>query len=194
MTPQQRSDRVAGPLSVCVSGLPHHSGMMARTVRLSASLAFVLAVACFSSGEGGPARQVAGEFRSSELAAVRSAETPQLHPTFPAPGRTGISEADARRLAEQLLRGGLFPLTEGGILAREIHFTTRDEMLVLSSERALGFSMSALPPASELFWIVNLLDFRGDNEFAGYSGAVLDAETGEALLTFLNRSVPVGGR
>ena len=67
-------------------------------------------------------------------------------------------------------------------------------MLVLSSERALGFSMSALPPASDLFWIVNFLDFRGDNESAGYSGAVLDAVTGEALLTFLNRSVPVGGR
>ena len=168
--------------------------MFARTVQLSASLACVLAVACFSSGERGPARQVAGEFRSSDLAPVRSAETPETSPTFPAAGSTGISEADVRILTEQLLRVGLFPLIEGGILPRETHFATRDEMAVLSGERVLGFSMSALPPASELFWIVNFLDFRGDKEFGGYSGAVLDAETGEALLTFLNRSVPVGGR
>ncbi len=168
--------------------------MIVRTVRLSASLAFVLAAACFSSSERGPAQQVAGEFRPGDLALVRSAEIPEPRPTFPAPGRTGISEADAGRLAEQLLRGGLFPLIEGRILPREVRFATRDEMSVLSSERVLGFSMSDLSPSSELFWIVNFLDFRGDNEFGGYSGAVLDAETGEALLTFLNRSVPVGGR
>jgi hypothetical protein len=168
--------------------------MYVRAVRLSASFAFVLVIACLSSGEGGPAQQVAGEFRSRELAPVRNAETPEPSPTFPAPGRTGISEAEARKLAEQRLRSGAFPLIEGGILPREIHFATRDELAARARSRSLGFPMEALPLTADIFWIVNFLDFRGDSEFGGYSGAVLDAETGEALLTFLNRGAPIGSR
>ena len=167
--------------------------MFTRTLRLSALLAFVLAMACSSSGEGGPAQQVAGQFRSSELVPIRSADTPRPEPTFPAFGRTGVSEAEARRLAEERLRGGLFPLIEGGILPREIHFATRDEMSELARQRRLGFPMGALGPTADIFWIVNFLDFREDNGFGGYSGAVINAETGEALLTFLNRGSPVGG-
>lgn len=168
--------------------------MSPRTARLSALLIYVLVVACSSSGEGGPAQQVAGEFRSRELVPIRSAETPEPSPTFPAPGRTGVSEAEATRLAEQRLRGGMFPLIEGGVLPREVHFATRDELIALARAWSLGFPVDALPPAAELFWIVNFLDFREDNEFGGYSGAVLDAETGEALLTFLNLGAPVGSR
>lgn len=167
--------------------------MFTRTFRLSALLAFVLVAACSTSGEGGPSQQVAGQFRSSELVPIRSEDTPRPEPTFPAPGRTGVSEAEARSIAESRLRSGLIPLIEGGILPREIHFATRDEMRVLALERRLGFSMNALPPTADIFWIVNFLDFRDDNEFAAYSGAVIDAETGEALLTFLNRGSPVGG-
>lgn len=168
--------------------------MIARPVQISALFAFVLVIACSISGDGGPAQQVAGEFRSRELAPVRSADTPEPSPTFPAPGRTGVSEAEARSLAEQRLRGGLFPLIEGGILPREIHFATRDEMSELARERRLGFPMNALPPTADIFWIVNFLDFREDDEFGGYSGAVLNAETGETLLTFLNRGSPLGSR
>ncbi len=168
--------------------------MYVRALRLSASIAFVFVIACLSSGEGAPAQQVAGEFRSRELVPVRSAETPEPSPTFPAPGRTGISEGEARRLAEQRLRSGVIPLIEGGMLPREIHFATRDELIALARGRSLGFPMEALPATADIFWIVNFLDFRADNEFSGYSGAVLDAETGEALLTFLNRGAPVGSR
>ena len=54
--------------------------------------------------------------------------------------------------------------------------------------------MNALPPTADIFWIVNFLDFREDDEFGGYSGAVLNAETGETLITFLNRGSPLGSR
>ena len=54
--------------------------------------------------------------------------------------------------------------------------------------------MNALPATADIFWIVNFLDFREDDEFGGYSGAVLNAETGETLLTFLNRGSPLGSR
>lgn len=168
--------------------------MFALAVRISTLFAIVFAVACSSSGEGGPAQQVGGQFRATELAPIRGAQTPEPSPTFPAFGFAGVSEAEARRLAEASLRSGRFPLIQGGILPREIHFASRDEMAVLARERALGFSMNSLPSTSDLFWIVNFLDYRDDDEIGTYSGAVLDAETGEIVLTFLNRGAPVGSR
>ena len=166
--------------------------MFARLILITAL--FALFAACSSAGGNSAARQVGGEFRSSNSVPVRNVNDPEASPTFPVPGKTGVSLAEARRLAEERLRAGALPLIEGGILAREIHFATREEMVVLSGLRVLGFSISSLPPTSELFWIVNFLDFRDDDEPGTYSGAVIDAETGEALVTFLNRGIPMGSK
>ena len=142
--------------------------MIGRTVWLSVLFALILVIACSSSGEADPAQQVAGEFRLTNSALVQSAVSHEISPTFPVPGRTGVSASEARSLAEQSLRSGVFPQIVGGVMPREIHFATRDEMTVLSRAGALGFGINSLPPRSDLFWIVNFLDFRGDNEATGY--------------------------